>query len=125
MTDDAPQIDLWGREAPAAAVAAAGKHLAPSQYAILALARRPEGVTASEAGRVLHAQRNGGRGCCAPPPGYEKGPSQAGTDWRGTRSTACCPWMASDGWDAMKRLTARGLVTQDAPRQPYHARVAR
>jgi hypothetical protein len=112
------QLDLWGRPADAGAVARSSGGYSPAQKEILRLAGEPDGVTPSVAGRILHAHRNHGRGCRA----IAKPPSQAATDWRGT-GDACCPWMASDGWDALKRLRARGLVEQRPAERgaPYYA----
>lgn len=121
MTDQLNMLGLAPSEAPTPNAAA----LAPSQREIMRLARRPEGVTAAEAGRVIHNGRNGGAGCrpeVVAPDGHRYRPlpaSQAATDWRGTRPDACCPWMSSDGWSALKRLRERGLIVQPEPRGPY------
>ena len=84
-----------------------------AQRDVLDLATRPEGVKAWEAGRILHEQRDSG--CC----------------WIGAkadrckatkRMKACCPYGASDGADAIKRLAARGLL-QRGPDRAWRLRV--
>lgn len=100
------QLNLLGIPAEWAPLVAP-RRLSPAQRDILRLAARKEGVTTSEAGRVVHAHRRGGQGCRA---------------HRGLPPAPCCLWMSSDGWDALKRLTKAGLVDQPERRGPYFAR---
>lgn len=114
------QLDVFGGEVDAVAAAQASAPLSPTQHAILVLARRPEGVTASQAGRVIHGARNAGAGC-------RPGRAGAGGVARGgipEDGRPCCTWMSGDGSEAIKRLRERGLVRQDRPRGPWYAVVA-
>lgn len=103
------QLTIDGREVPIEA-SMSRWHPTHAQGALLALARRPEGVTALQAGIVLHTRRKSlGTGSC-------------GIGARTGRNTrGCCPYAASDGSAALKRLVARGVVVQRWPRGPYFA----
>ena len=77
------------------------------QMMLLALARRPEGVTALQAGVAIHARRRSlGTGSCGQWP---------------TKRGGCCRWASTDGSASLKRLWERGLVEQRKPRGPYFA----
>lgn len=112
----AEQMNLLGLPASEAPVAGAAP-LSPSQKEIFRLARRESGITAAEAGRILHSARNGGRGCRP----ERKPPSATAPAGASASPRSCCPWMGSDGWDVLKRLRERGLVHQPTPRGPYFA----
>jgi hypothetical protein len=110
----ADQLNLLGLAAEEAPVIGAAR-LVPTQRQIVALARRPEGVTASEAGRIIHAFRHGGHGCNGAVHGYAR--------VRPAHSDACCPFMAIDGSRALKRLRDQGLLgAPDQKRGPWHVR---
>ena len=79
-----------------------------AQIEILRLAARPEGVRPVEAGEILHRAR---RLPCAEKRYHDRLQTQTGR---------CCRFASSDGWDALKRLKARGLVDQPEPRGPYY-----
>lgn len=115
MTDD--QLNLLGLPPSEAPVPNAAP-LSRTQYAVLELARRPDGVTPSEAGFALHARRNLGAGCR---PGMKAPSARAPAGAPPETQRRCCPWMSSDGVDVLKRLRARGLVHQPEPRGPYFA----
>lgn len=113
MTDEPAQGNLLGLPANwvPPPVGRRGGRMSPAQREVIRLASRPEGVTASEAGRILHAHRNQGRGC---------GGAIRIDSATGEYTTACCPWMSSDGWDLLKRLKRRGIVHQTGGRgTPY------
>lgn len=110
------QLNLAGGEDPPAYVAARGSGLTPTQREILRLAMRPCGVTASEAGRIIHTHRNNGAGCR---PG-RAGAAGVAVGGQPAPGRPCCPWMTGDGSDAIKRLRERGLVTQRKPRGPWY-----
>jgi hypothetical protein len=100
------QLTTDGREVP---IAASMSHWHPTQCqgAVLALARRPEGVTALQAGLLIHTRRLSlGIGSCGRAP---------------TRRGGCCKWASSDGSACLKRLAERGVVEQRRPRGPYFA----
>lgn len=87
-------------------------HPRETQKLLLRLARRPEGVTALQAGVALHTMRKSyGTGTC----GF--GAKGAGPTKRG----GCCPYASSDGYAALARLWERGVVEQRKPRGPYFA----
>lgn len=104
------QLDFSGREV---SIEASMSHWTPThaQGMLLRLARRPEGVTALQAGIALHARRKslGTGGCGYGARGY--GPTKRG----------CCAYAASDGSACLKRLVERGVVSQRRPRGPYFA----
>lgn len=79
------------REALAERYDAGYVELTDAQREILRHIRRVGFITATEAGRIVHAHRTDCR--C----------HQPGPDCRSK-------WLASDGWDVLKRLAARGLV---------------
>ena len=89
------------------------------QRMLLALARRPEGVTALQAGIAIHARRKSlGTGGC----GF--GAKSMGSKTfgkKGMRTKACCLYASSDGSASLMRLADRGLVEQRKPRGPYFA----
>lgn len=95
------QLSLDGGEVPVATARASARFaLSPAQRELLRLGARPEGVTAREAGVVVHRHRT--------PP------------CRSCRNGASCQWAGTDGWEAMKRLRERGLVAKAPVRgAPY------
>lgn len=104
------QLDFSGREV---SIEASMSHWHPTgaQGLLLRLAKRPEGVTALQAGIALHTRRKSlGTGRC----GY-------GAKGVGPTKRGCCPYAASDGSAALKRLVERGVVSQRRPRGPYYA----
>lgn len=112
------QLVIGGGEEAVAEVAGRISGLTPTQYAIMRLARRPEGVRAKEAGAIIHAARNGGRGC-QPGRAGAKGVARGGhVEFDGP---PCCPWMSGDGSEAIKRLRERGLLVQRVERGPWYA----
>lgn len=104
------QLDFAGREVSIEA-SMSRWHPSHAQGMLLALARRPEGVTALQAGIAMHTRRKSlGLGRCGwGAKGY--GPTKRG----------CCHYAASDGSAALKRLAERGVVAQRRPRGPYFA----
>lgn len=107
------QLDIYGNEHdPARRPVDPSAPLSRAQREVLRLAARPEGVRPVEAGEVVHAAR---RLPCA---------SKRYHDRLRTTTDRCCRYAASDGWDLLKRLEARGLVEQHEPRGPYHQRNA-
>jgi hypothetical protein len=106
------QLDFTGREVSIEA-SMSYWHPRETQRLLLRLARRPEGVTALQAGNALHAARMSltHRPCTA------HGAKGFGPTKRG----GCCPYASSDGSAALKRLAERGVVTQRRPRGPYFA----
>lgn len=92
MTVD--QLDIYGGHTPIADVNATDARSAYSsaQMEILRMVRLLGNLTSTQAGKIIHAHREGGCNKCR------------ATD-RGH-----CKWAASDGGDGMKRLAARGLV---------------
>jgi hypothetical protein len=105
------QLDFAGREVP---IGASTSHWHPTgvQILLLRLARRPEGVTALQAGIALHTRR--------------KALGTGGCGW-GAKADAvlkprgCCAYAPSDGSASLKRLQQRGVVEQRRPRGPYFA----
>lgn len=95
------QLNLLGLPVTWAPVT--GPALSSGQREIVRLARRPEGITGAEAGRIVHSARDDRNHRHAPVGG------------------PCCQWMSSDGWSALQRLRVRGFVHQPVPRGPYFA----
>lgn len=85
------QLDIYGGETAHVEITKAAAPLTPCQREILRLIQNLGSVTSSQAGRIVHAHRDGGCQRCRD------------VDRR-------CRFAASDGHDAMKRLTARGIV---------------
>lgn len=85
------QLTLDGREVDHVQVVAERATLSDAQREILRHIRQHGFITATEAGRIVHAHR---------------------TDCRCHHAGESCrsKWIASDGWDTLKRLAARGLV---------------
>jgi hypothetical protein len=105
------QLAFDGREVT---IPASMSHWHPTQTQglLLRLAKRPEGVTALQAGVALHTRRKSlGTGRC----GF--GAKGSGPTKRG----GCCPYASSDGYAALLRLWKRGLVEQRTHRGPYFA----
>lgn len=71
--------------------------LNPTQHAILRHAREHGSIRSGEAGRYVHAARDGGT--C-------KREQRLGPNGRGS----CCRYASTDGLAACKRLAARGLL---------------
>lgn len=104
------QLDIYGGEVTIP-TSMSRWHPTQAQSLLLRLARREEGVTALQAGVVLHGRRRSlGIGTCG-----------AGARGYGPTRKGCCPYASSDGWDALKRLKQRGVVEQRQPRGPYFA----
>jgi len=93
------QLTIDGREVDYADVASTrhgrGFAFTAAQREILRLLRLRGIVTSTEAGLVMHAHR----GSC----GF-------GARGHGPRGNQCCPYCATDGLSAMRRLMQRGLV---------------
>lgn len=106
------QLDFEGNEVSIPASMAAW-HPTSAQKLVLSLAKRPEGVTALQAGVALHTRRKSlGTGSCG-----------VGAKSHGLRprSKGCCLYASSDGYACLKRLWDRGVVEQRKPRGPYFA----
>lgn len=81
--------------------------LGPRQYAVLHEMRHVTNgvINPSRAGRVCHAVRDERR----------RAKGNHGGCWSPTKSAdakGCCKWAASDGYDVLLSLMARGLVTR-------------
>jgi hypothetical protein len=87
------QFTLDGGEETPAAVTDQRAPFTEAQMEILRLIAHHD-ITSTDAGRILHAYRDNACKHC-----------QAGT----------CPYAASDGGDALKRLQKRGFVRRLAP----------
>lgn len=87
------QLTLDGGEETPAALTGQRAPFTRAQMEILQLIAHHD-ITSTDAGRILHAHRAGGCKRCA---------------------TGPCPYAASDGGDALKRLQERGLVRRLAP----------
>lgn len=92
------QLDIYGGETDHVAVLKKGAAFTPAQREILQLIARYGTVTSTAAGRIVHAHREPRCARC--------------TD---TERFGRCPWVSSDGGDALKRLMARGLVRRVRP----------
>lgn len=106
------QLTIDGCEVP---ISASMSHWHPTgvQNLLLRLARRPEGVTALQAGVAIHTRRKSlGTGGC----GFG-----AKADRLKREPKGCCAYAASDGSASLKRLVERGLLVQRRPRGPYFA----
>lgn len=91
------QLDIDGREVPLDQVRPA--RLSEGQREILRHLRVNEQISSVEAGRILHLVR---------PQGCSFTGAKA-DNWRGGRG-GCCPYGASDGSAALRRMAERGLV---------------
>jgi hypothetical protein len=87
--------------------AAAHRELTDVQREILRSMRRDGGIRAVDAGVIVHAARR----LANPGAYYTCGSGAKGSGKR--RTGTCCPYAASDGYEAMKRLAARGLVKRE------------
>lgn len=117
------QLDIMGGETPLDELAPRTAH-GPTrqQLAILARLDRDGSITSTTAGVILHGfrpmpaylQREANPGEC--PRHAAKRlrnvvPATAASDrWPGPGAEACCPWAATDGCNALKRLHAAGHV---------------
>lgn len=103
------QLDIYGAEHDTSRRSTnPNAPMSRAQREVLRLAARPEGVRPVEAGEIIHAAR---RLPCAAKRYHDKLQTTTGR---------CCRFASSDGWDALKRLKARGLVDQPEPRGPYY-----
>lgn len=89
MSATATQLDILGGETEHAAVMAKRHQYSTAQREILRFVQNYGAITSTQAGVIVHAHREGGCYRCR----------------RGG-----CPFLSSDGSDAMKRLRDRGLV---------------
>lgn len=85
----AAQLDVFGGETVHEEVVSQRHRYTDAQREILRFIQNYAAITSTQAGVIVHAHREGGCYSCR----------------RGT-----CPWVSSDGSDAMKRLRKRGLV---------------
>lgn len=83
------QLDIHGGEHEHVAVVAKRHQYSGAQREILRFIGNYGAITSTQAGVIVHAHREGGCHRCR----------------KGT-----CPWLSSDGCDAMRRLRKRGLV---------------
>lgn len=102
---DHEQLNVYGEGEPYAQVAArhrAHRELTGVQREILTAIRASGPMRAVEAGVLIHRARNIAlnRRC------------HGGAKGHGPTKLACCHYAATDGYEAMKRLFKRGLVTQ-------------
>lgn len=105
------QLDIYGGEHDTSRrTTNPNAPMSRAQREVLRLAARPEGVRPVEAGEIVHAAR---RQPCTAKRYHEA---------LKTSTDRCCRFAASDGWDLLKRLEARGLIEQPAPRGPYYPR---
>lgn len=125
------QLDLAGGSTPLADLQPQrARGLTRQQHAILEHLREHGTITSTQAGRIVHGYR--------PMPhwvqrlGPEPGecprhaakrlanvvPAAAASDrWPGENATACCPWAATDGGPALKRMATAGLVARHPERR--------
>lgn len=106
----AAQLDFAGNEVDVIATSRPSP-LTPVQLAIMAHVDRHGSIRSVEAGVIVHAARSKtnhfGKTC------------GGGAKGHGPTREACCPYAASDGYEALRRLAKRALIVQDAPRAPF------
>lgn len=85
----ATQLDIYGGETEHVEVSSQRSTFSAAQREILRFMGNYGAITSTQAGVIVHAHREGGCYRCR----------------RGT-----CPWVSSDGSDAMRRLRDRGFV---------------